>query len=79
MEFSSNTFVAEFISFSTELFPEHIMLKGSFDRVGKILSFQLVLKPLLFKECFELPKMVSYVHKISLLSGKKRGVQYFLS
>lgn len=35
------------------------------------------MKPLLFKECFELPKMLSYFHKMSQLSGKRRGGQYF--
>lgn len=75
--FSSNTFVTAFTSFSTEVFPEHTMLKGSFNRAGKIFGLELVLKPLLFEECFELPKMFSYFHKMSQLSGKKRGMQYF--
>lgn len=74
IEFSSNTFVPEFTSFGTELFPEHATLKGSVNSVGKTLSLELVLKTLLFKECFELPKMLSYFQKTSQFRGKRDAI-----
>lgn len=77
IECSFNTFVTEVTGSSTEAFPEHTMLKGSFNRIGKKFSSEQILKPLLFKECFELPEMLCYFHKMSQLSGKRRGGQYF--
>lgn len=71
--FIKSEFITEFTSFCTEVFPEHTMLKGSFNKVGKIFSLELVSKPFLFKECFELPEMLSYFHKTLQLSGKKKG------
>lgn len=73
IECSFNTFVTEVTSSGTEVFPELTMLKGSFNGVGKKFSSEQVLKPLLFKECFELPKMLCYFPKMSQLSGKRRG------
>lgn len=74
IEFSSNTFVPEFTSFGTELFPEHTTLKGSLNSAGKTLSLELVLKTLLFKECFELPKLLSYFQKTAQFRVKRAAV-----
>lgn len=56
---------------------QNTLSTGSFNGVGKKFSSEQVLKPLLFKECFELPKMLCYFHKMSRLSGKRREGQYF--
>lgn len=53
------------------ILPEHTMLKAPFNEVGKTFSLEIVLKPLLFKEYFELPKMLSCFHRASLANGKE--------
>jgi len=52
------------------IFPEHTV-KAPFNEVGKIFSLEIVLKPLLFEECFKLPKMLSCFHRAPQPSGKE--------
>lgn len=53
------------------ILPEHTMLKAPFNEAGKMISLERVLKSLLFKECFELPKMLSCFHRASQPKGKE--------
>lgn len=61
------------------ILPEHTMLKAPFNEAGKMISLERVLKSLLFKECFELPKMLSCFHRASQPKGKEGDAVFLFS